>query len=109
VIPRANATLTAITAVGTSDDYDDSGTAGSQRWAGSVGAYVVDELIQDTTPGTVTERRRTSLVVPSTVARQIKRGDTITFNYQGVQQARRARDLRITEIVGTARIALEDA
>lgn len=107
-IPVANATLTAISGGGLAEDYDTPASAGSARWTGSVGAYVVDELVRAVSPGRVDELRKTSIVLPAGIARKAQRGDALTFTYQGVDQTRTVGDIRITEVVGTARLTFED-
>lgn len=108
-LAATNATLLRVEGGGTSEDYDTPAGGDAVRWESDVGAYVVDELVRSTAPGRVDEIRKTSLVVPARVGRMVRRGDTIVFRYQGTDHQRAARDVRVTEIAGTARIALEDA
>jgi hypothetical protein len=108
-VPVANATLTAISGGSTAEDYDTPAGAPTAKWTGSVGVYVVDELVRAVSPGRVDELRKTSIVLPAALARNVKRSDTLTFRYQGAAQTRTARDVRITEIARTARVTFEDA
>lgn len=108
MIPYVNAALTKITAIGTSDDYDDAATSGADRWTGSVGIYVDDTRGQVISPQRIDEIDQTRLEIPWTVGRLVQRGDTLTYTYQGATETGVAGTLSGDQLVGRRRVLLEN-
>lgn len=107
MIPYVNATLTAITAPGAGDGYDVDAPAGGQRWAGTVGIYVAEELVQIESPGRLDEVVRTRLEIPYRVGQLVRRGDTLAYELDGVvQQPRTAQNIIASRLTGRVRITL---
>jgi hypothetical protein len=117
MIPYVNATLTAITPVGTSADYDTPATDGTPRWTGTLGIYVAEEVVETiATPSAtsavsnrIDEILQTRLELPYTVGRLVKRGDTLTYTYEGAAVTRTAGTLSHAPLVGRVRVLLENA
>lgn len=82
MIAYANGTLTAITARGTTADYDVPEALGATRWAGSVGVTVREELLEDLSGGNLTEVKQTRVEIPYPVGSKVVRGDTLTYIYE---------------------------
>lgn len=114
-IPFSNASLTAINAGGTAEDYDQVATIGTARWTGSLGIYVAEELVQvegGNLRGSqlaVDEVITTRLEIPYAVGRLVQRGDRLTFTYEDATHTRTARNLMHAELVGRIRVTLEPA
>jgi hypothetical protein len=108
MIPYRNATLTKITAVGSSDDYDDPAVAGADRWTGSEGIYVDDTRGQILAPGRIDEIEQTRVEIPYAIGKLVQRGDTLTFTFNGTSQTGIAADLSGDPLVGRRRVLLED-
>lgn len=109
MLPFVNATLTAITAPGTSADYDTPAAAGAARWTGSTGVYVAEELIEVQSPGKVDEVVRTRVELPYDVGRFVERGDVLAYTYEDAPHERVARNITHAKLVGRIRVTLEDA
>lgn len=107
-IPYVNATLTAITPPGSSDDYDTPGSTGAARWTGASGVYIAEELIEDQTGDRVDELVQTRVEIPWPVGQLVKRGDTLTYEYEDQARQRVARNIIHAPIVGRVRVTLED-
>lgn len=108
MIPYVNATLTKITAVGTHADYDTPATAGTDRWAGTLGIYVDDSRGQILAPGRIDEIEQTRVEIPYQIGKLVQRGDTLTFTYNSQAQTGVAADLSGDPLVGRRRVLLED-
>lgn len=104
-----NATLTKITAVGTSDDYDEPAVAGTDRWTGSVGVTVRGPRLEVLTDGRIDEVIKTSVEIPYDVGVQVVRGDKLTYSYESATHARVAGTIVHAEPAGRVRVLLEDA
>jgi hypothetical protein len=109
MLPAINATLTQIAGQGLAADYNDPGTAGTAKWAGSTGIWVADQILQVEGPDKVTEVLQTRLEIPWDVGQTVARGDTLSFTYEGTARNRVARNVIHAPIVGRVRITLEDA
>ena len=79
-LPQANARLTAVTAKGFTEDWDDAGTTGSARWTGTADAYVQTDVAsaRDGSRESTVEAR--SVVLPSGIPVQV--GDRLGLVYQ---------------------------
>jgi hypothetical protein len=108
VLPYTNAILTAITAVGTSPDYDDPGSAGTARWTGSEGVYVAEEIIETLSPGRVDEVKQTRIEIPYDIGKLVQRGDTLAYVYEGSATSRKAGTITHAPLVGRVRILVEN-
>lgn len=108
MIPYTNASLTAITAVGTSPDYDNPGSPGTARWTGSQGIYVVEEPVETLSPGRVDEVVQTRLEIPWSVGSLVRRGDTLTFTFKGAQETGIAGTVTGDQLLGRRRVLLEN-
>jgi hypothetical protein len=104
-----NATLTKITAVGTSPDGGDPGIPGTDRWTGSVGVTVRGPRLEQIGSGRIDEILRTSVTLPYDIGIQVKRGDTLTYSFESVTYARVAGTLIHAAETGRIRVLLEDA
>lgn len=109
MIPYRNASLTAITAVGTSPDYDDPGTAGTVRWTGAEGIYVAEEIVETLSPGRVDEVKQTRIEIPYSTGSLVQRGDTLTYTYEGASTQRKAGTITHAPLVGRVRVLVENA
>jgi hypothetical protein len=109
VLPYVNATLSAITAPGTSSDYDTPPVPGAARWTGSLGVYVADELVQVESPGRVDEIIKTRIEIPYTIGQLVKRGDTLAYQFEATSHTRIAQDLLHAPLVGRVRVVVADA
>lgn len=107
-IPYSNGTLTGITAVGVSDDYDTAATTGTSRWAGSEPVYVAEEILEELTDGRVDQVQRTRLEIPYRTGKLVKRGDTLTFTFESATQTGVAGTLNRAPLVGRVKVLLED-
>jgi hypothetical protein len=108
-LPYVNSTLTAITAPGTTGDYEVPPVPGADRWTGAVGVYVADELIQVESPGRVDEIIKTRLEIPYDVGKLVERGDTVTYQFEATSHTRVAQDLLHAPLVGRVRVVVADA
>jgi hypothetical protein len=108
-IPYVNASLTAITAVGTSPDYDDPGSPGTARWTGAQGVYVAEEVIETLSPGRVDEVKQTRIEIPYLIGKLVQRGDTLTYTYESASQQRKAGTITHAPLVGRVRVLVENA
>lgn len=109
MIPFCNATLTAVAAGGSAEDYDTPQTSGAPRWTGALGVYVAEELIQVERGGDVDEVVITRLEIPYATGKLVQRGDQLTYTYGSAAHTRRARNLIRSELVGRVRVTLEPA
>lgn len=117
MIPYRNATLTAITPVGASADYDQPASGGIPRWTGRLDIYVADEvkeIIGTASAGAVVADRideivQTRVEIPYNIGRLVQRGDTITYTYEGRSVTRTAGTITHASLVGRVRILLEDS
>ena len=109
MIPYTNATLTSITPVGTSADYDTPAAAGTPRWTGNLPVYVAEELQETDQAVKVDELVHTRLEIPYSVGRLIARGDTLTFTYEDASHQRVARDIIRAQLVDRVRVILQEA
>lgn len=117
MLPYTNATLTAIAPVGSSADYDQPASAGIPRWTGEAGIYVADEVkeIIGTSSASAAVADRidevvvTRVEIPYNIGRLVKRGDTITYIYEGQPVTRTAGTITHAPLVGRVRILPEDA
>jgi hypothetical protein len=104
----ANATLTAITAVGRSADYDVAAVPGAARWTGSLAVFVVEE--RDERLGELRDELvQTQVQIPLDVGQRVQRGDTLTYTYEDVAHERVAGSITRDQLAGRALIVLEDA
>lgn len=116
MLPASNATLTSIMGGGFTADYDQPATSGTARWQGTVGVYVVEEIITVASAtrragegaDSVNELTRTYLVLDAELGRLVQTGDTLTYTLDGVTSTRVARNVRVTPIVSTARVTFEN-
>jgi hypothetical protein len=108
-IPFSNAALTKITSVGSGDDYDQPASTGTDRWTGSVGIYVAEEIVEVLGNERVDEVKQTRLEIPYAVGQLIVRGDTLTYTYEGAQVPRVAGTISRAQLIGRVRVLLEDA
>lgn len=103
-----NATLTKVTAPGTTDDYDVAGGAGADRWTGSVGVTVRRDPIVETQSGeALNVVRSTRIEIPYDVGRLIQQNDALTYSYEDTTWTRRVDDILRVEKVGRVRVELE--
>lgn len=109
MLPYVNATLTAVTAVGTSADYDTPAAPGLARWTGSEGIYVAEEIVETLSPGKVDEVKQTRIEIPYTIGKLVERGDTLTYTYEDAPVARVAGTITHAPLVGRVRVLLENA
>jgi len=107
-----NATVTLIVGGGAAEDYDSLAGADTQRWAGSQGGYVREEILSEVTSGgqggTLTEVRVTRLAVDLALADLVQRGDSVTYTYAGETATRTVRSLARYRMVGTATLTFWD-
>lgn len=117
MIPYKNAVLTAITAVGTTQDYDVPAQPGVDRWTGSEPIYVSETLtdVQSSRVGDPASGQRldilvaTRLEVPYPIGRLAASGDTVTYTYEGAERVRLINDILLSPLVNRARLVLADA
>lgn len=107
-IPYTNGVLTAVTGVGTSDDYDTPASSGTNRWTGTTGIYVAEEILEELTDGQINEVQRTRLEIPHTVGRLVQRGDTLTYTHEGTTRTGIAGTLAHAPLVNRVKVLLED-
>lgn len=117
MLPYTNATLTAVTGVGMSADYDTPASSGTTRWTGSAGIYVAEEIVEAISPPTATsstsnridEIKQTRLELPYDVGKVVVRGDTLTYTYEGASVSRVAGTISHAALVGRVRVLLENS
>ncbi len=109
MLPWTNGTLTKITSVGTSGDFDVPSAPGTDRWTGSVGVTIRERSVETLSPGSVDLVKRTRMELPYEVGRLVVQGDTLTYSYEGVTHARPVDDVLRAELVGRVRVELEEA
>lgn len=109
MLPYTNATLTAITPVGTSTDYDTPASAGTPRWTGTLAIYIAEEIIETLSPGKVDEVKQTRIEIPYDTGKLVHRGDTLTYTYEAGTVARIAGTISHAPLVGRVRILVENA
>lgn len=107
-LPYTNATLTAITSVGTTGDYDTPAAPGANRWAGELPVTVVEKIVEAISPGRVDELKQTRVEIPYDTGQLVRRGDTLTFTYEDASHQRRAGTILHARLVGRVRIILEE-
>lgn len=105
----ANAMLTEITAVGSSDDYDQAAAPGAARWTGGVGITVRERLVEVLSADRVDELKETHLELPYAVGRLVVRGDTLTYIWEDATVARAAGSIIHAKLAGRVRVSLENA
>jgi hypothetical protein len=108
MIPYANATLTAITPVASSADYDQLATDGTPRWTGELGIYVVEERREVLGADREDEVLQTRVEIPYAIGRLAERGDTLTYTYENAIARRVAATITRAQLVGRVRVLLED-
>lgn len=112
MLPQTNATLTAVTGAGGSEDYDTAATTGAVKWEGRATAYFSERRARvedgDSTSIVVTR----SLVVAASLPVEWAQGDTLTFTYRGTATSGQVRAIERHEVPGvalaTVRLTLED-
>jgi hypothetical protein len=109
MIPYTNGTLTAVTSVGTSADYDDEPTPGTVRWTGSLGIYVAEQDVETLSQDRVDEVIQTRLEIPYNIGKLVRRGDTLTYTYENEQVQRVAGTITHAPLVGRVRVLPENA
>jgi hypothetical protein len=107
-----NATLTAVNAAGFAADADQAATTGTQKWAGSEGAFfsqITERITAGTTSDVIVRR---SLIVDAALTAAFAIGDTLTFTYEDSPQTaivRRVARTTAPGLPGVVRLTLEDA
>jgi hypothetical protein len=111
-LPQTNATLTAVDAVGASEDYDRPASAGSAKWSGAEPVYLSerrDRVEQGETTSIVITR---AVIVDADLNVDWQEGDTLTVDYGAetvvgaVRGIERHRIPTVTQ--NTIRLTLED-
>lgn len=113
-LPQVNATLTAITAAGTSDDYDTPAGVGAAKWEGAAGAYVTERVLTGLQPGRVDRFRSTQIVIPGDLSPRVElaQGDTVAYRYAGAARTGRVLNFEAHLLAGvtpTVRVSFENA
>lgn len=115
-LPQVNARLKSIVPPGGSEDYDNPGSAGTPKWAGDIGAYVTESVIQSTSQGRLDRLKRTAIVIPGDLrpAVDLATGDVLTYDYAGLTHSRKVVDfqahlLPTARAFATVKVELEDA
>ena len=108
MIPYANASLLAITPVGTSTDYDIPEADGIARWTGTQAVYIAEEIVEVLSPGRVDEIKQTRLEIPYDVGKLVQRGDSVTYTYEDASRKRTAGTISHAKLVGRVRVMLLD-
>lgn len=108
--PLINATLTKVETAVSSADYDQAEGAESEVWAGSVGAYITEKVVDELAAEREDEIKLTRMVVPLDVGLLIKRGHTLTYDYAGqTDLTRKAKDVQRYQLFGTARVWMDES
>lgn len=108
MLPLVNATVTAITAPGSSEDYGSAGGAGSTLFSGEAPAYVTQQMFQNANGEKLDQITVTRLVLNYNVGNLVQRGGTITFSTDGVVSTRIVRELQRYLLFGTTRVWFRD-
>lgn len=114
-LPQANATLTAVSGGGLSEDDGGSytGSADSAKWTGSADAYVSEEVLTDVDATGLNEAKRTFIVIPGDLQPTfvLRPEDTVTYTYAGASHTREIEDFAARLLAGhlpTVRCILRD-
>lgn len=115
---QANATVTAVAAAGTPDDWDRPAGADTGKWAGAARAYYRESRDRIVTAGAVSFVTRRELILDNddVAAMELLEDDVITFRVDGdaADSAATASSIPRRDLAGvpaelrTARIILED-
>jgi hypothetical protein len=108
-LPQSNATVTLIAGGGFSEDYGVPDGADVERWRGARRCYVDESLVTTVVGEDVNEVTRTRLILAPEPGRQVKRGDKVTYRYNGEVSTRKVRDVAMHSVSGEVTLALEDA
>jgi hypothetical protein len=110
-LPYVNGTLTKISGAGGDDYYHSTGGVGADKWAGSKGIFVSEDLLEADSPGRVDLVVTTRLEVPADVGGQIEQGDQLAYTYDGAPFVRRANSITRTgsALHGRVRVILQNA
>lgn len=108
-LPYTNGRLLSITGVGVTEDYDQpSDTVGPQQWTGSADITVRQQLLEELNGDRIDEVIQTSIKLPYAVGRYVRRGDTITYLFEGEQHTRTAGTIVRAQLTDRVRVILED-
>jgi hypothetical protein len=117
--PQSNATVTAIAGAGTAPDWEEPGTAGAAKWAGSARAYYREATDRSASDGggvDVNLRRELILDTADLEAMGLDTDDVVTFTVDGedpttgkAQVIRKAKLAGIPRGLQTSKITLEAA
>lgn len=109
-LPYTNGRLLSITGVGATEDYTDPGdNVGAERWTGNLGITVRQQLLENINGDRIDEIITTSVKLPYAIGRLVRRGDTITYTYDGDSYTRTAGTIVRAQLTDRVRVTLEDA
>jgi hypothetical protein len=108
VIAVENATLTRVKEGGASQDWDTPAGAGAERWSGEVGAYFGEQLLTEVDGEDLNEVGQARLIFPLEAAVDVDRNDTLTFEHDGDELTRRARNVTRLELAGAVVVTFWD-
>lgn len=108
MLPLVNARLTAVTPVGATADFDAPAGAAAPRWTGNVGVYVAEEVLEQITAGRIDQVQRTRIELPWTPGSLVRRGDTLTYTYEGQTQTATAGTIARASVVNRVQVLAED-
>lgn len=106
-----NATLTRVQAAGLTADYDQPAQPGTEKWAGSQGAFFSEITERIQTGGATDVVVRRSLVLDAALEVAFAIGDLLTIDYDGDQRTAVVRRVGRTiapGLDGVTRLVLED-
>jgi hypothetical protein len=106
-----NATLTAVTGAGFSDDYDDAATAGASKWSGSEDVFYRTSAERIDAGGSSDVIVGRSLVVSDALAVDFEIGDVLSWTYRDEAQSatvRRVAPTTAPDLAGVVRLVIED-
>lgn len=109
ILAYHNARFTKVAGGGFSEDFAAAAGDDAARWTGDIEAYVREQVLTDTTGGSVNELKQTVVVIPRNLGVTVEPEDTVTFERDGEAVTRRVRQVADLQPVGTLRLYLHDA